>query len=115
MTKKYLIITIILFLVSINLNAQSWTLLWEDEFNGSSLDSNYWSHDIGSGSQFNLYGWGNSELQYYQPQNTSISNGLLTIEARVEPSPLYDSWNVPYNYSLQKLLPEINLNLNMVK
>ena len=79
-------------------------MLWEDEFNSTTLDSNYWSHDIGSGSQFNLYGWGNSELQYYQPQNTSISNGILTIEARAEPTPIYDSWNVPYNYSSSKIV-----------
>ena len=104
MIKKHHIIASIILLFCAEIHAQSWTLLWEDEFNSTTLDSNYWSHDIGSGSQFNLYGWGNSELQYYQPQNTSISNGILTIEARVEPTPLYDSWNVPYNYSSSKIV-----------
>ena len=106
----------IVLLFCTEIHAQSWTLLWEDEFNSTTLDSNYWSHDIGSGSQFNLYGWGNSELQYYQPQNTSISNGILTIEARVEPTPIYDSWNVPYNYSSSKIVTRnISLSLSMVK
>ena len=66
MIKKHHIIASIVFLFCTEIHAQSWTLLWEDEFNSSTLDSNYWSHDIGSGSQFNLYGWGNSELQYYR-------------------------------------------------
>lgn len=63
------------------------------------LDKSVWSHDIGSGSQFVLWGWGNGELQYYQPQNTSISNGILKIEARQEASPLIDTWNNSFNYS----------------
>ena len=32
------------------LNAQDWELIWSDEFNGNSLNSNYWTHEIGTGN-----------------------------------------------------------------
>jgi Glycosyl hydrolases family 16/Calx-beta domain len=54
------------------------TLVWQDEFNGTSLDASFWKHEMGAN------GWGNSELQYYRPENTSFSNGKLIIEARQE-------------------------------
>lgn len=57
-----------------------YTLIWQDEFEGSSLNTNNWSHEIGTGSN----GWGNNELQYYRSQNTSVADGVLTIEARKE-------------------------------
>ena len=59
-------------------------LVWEDEFNGSSLDGSKWVHDIGTGSQYGLTGWGNGELQYYQPENLIISDGTAKIVAREE-------------------------------
>ena len=61
------------------LNYPNYTLTWQDEFNGSSLSSD-WTHEIGNGS----WGWGNNELQYHRPQNTSIENGYLTIRAKQE-------------------------------
>jgi len=56
-----------------------YTLVWRDEFEGTSLSSD-WTYEIGTGSN----GWGNNELQYYRSENTSVANGLLTIEARRE-------------------------------
>ena len=50
--------------------SQNWTLIWSDEFNGNTLDNNKWGHDVGTGSQYGLWGWGNGELQFYQSQNT---------------------------------------------
>lgn len=54
------------------------TLVWQDEFNGSSLDLNAWTFETGAG------GWGNNELQYYRPENTYFAQGNLIIEARKE-------------------------------
>ena len=68
------------------------------------LDSNYWSHEIGTGSQNGLYGWGNGELQYYQPQNSVVSNGTLKIIAQHEPNGLVDSWNNTYYYSSSRIV-----------
>jgi hypothetical protein len=54
------------------------TLVWRDEFNGTSLDLNAWTFEIGAS------GWGNNELQYYRPENTLLSAGNLIIEAKKE-------------------------------
>lgn len=56
------------------------SLIWNDEFNGASLNETDWNYEIGTGSN----GWGNNELQYYRRENTSVANGFLTIEARRE-------------------------------
>ena len=82
---------------------QSWQLLWSDEFNGNTLDTNKWIHDIGSGSQNGMWGWGNGELQYYQPQNTVVSNGTLKIIAKNEPNGILDTWNNPFYYSSSRI------------
>ena len=58
-------------------------LVWNDEFSGSTLNSSYWSHDIGTGCP-DLCGWGNNELEYYRPGNTIVGEGVVTIEARKE-------------------------------
>ena len=71
--------------------AQSWNLIWNDEFNTNQLDSTKWTHDIGTGSQYGLYGWGNSELQYYQASNTEVYSGSSKIIAKEEPNGIVDS------------------------
>lgn len=60
-------------------NYAGMTLVWQDEFNGPTLSSD-WTHETGRGSN----GWGNNELQYYREQNTSIVSGHLVIEAKQE-------------------------------
>lgn len=57
-----------------------YTLFWQDEFTGTSLNTADWNYEIGTGSN----GWGNNELQYYRQENTSVANGLLVIEAKQE-------------------------------
>jgi beta-glucanase (GH16 family) len=97
--------TLTLFLLlSISFSySQNWQLVWEDNFNGNSLDLNKWVHDYGTGSQYNMWGWGNGELQYYQAQNTTLSNGIATIEVKEEPNGIIDSWNVLSYYSSSKI------------
>lgn len=56
-----------------------YTLVWSDEFNGTSLSSD-WVHEIGTGD----WGWGNNELQYYREENVEVANGYLTITAKEE-------------------------------
>lgn len=55
-------------------------LIWSDEFNGSALDSSYWTYDVGGS------GFGNQELEYYtaRPENVSVQSGSLVIQARRE-------------------------------
>ncbi len=53
MKKKLLYI--IVFLTINSLSAQNWQLVWEDDFNGSYLDQSKCTHDLGTGSQYNLW------------------------------------------------------------
>lgn len=59
-----------------------WSLVWSDEFNGTSLDRSVWNYDIGTGN----WGWGNGEVQYYtdKADNVSVSDGSLKITAKRE-------------------------------
>lgn len=52
-------------------------LVWNDEFNGNSLDRSVWNVEV------NGNGGGNNELQYYvdNTNNISVSNGTLKINA----------------------------------
>ena len=78
--KKY--IFLLLGLNPIFLQAQEF-LRWSDEFNGNSLDTNFWSYQIGNGCP-NLCGWGNNELQFYKQENVRVQNGILNIAAKKE-------------------------------
>jgi beta-glucanase (GH16 family) len=61
-------------------NYPGMTLVWRDEFNGSSLDPMFWNFEEGNGTE----GWGNQELQYYRKENTRVNSGYLTITAKKE-------------------------------
>ena len=102
MKVKFSFLVIFLFF-SCYTYSQNWNLIWNDEFNGSELDTTKWIHEIGTGSQYGLYGWGNSELQYYQPENTIIDSGYAKIIAMEEPNGIIDSWNTAYYYPSSKI------------
>ncbi len=61
-----------------------WELVWSDEFEGDSLDTDVWCYDVGIGPEGN--GWGNEEIQYYtdRTDNVSVSDGELKITAKKE-------------------------------
>lgn len=56
------------------------TLVFEDDFSGTSLDANSWTHETGTGQN----GWGNNELQTYRSNNTTFQDGHLIITAKEE-------------------------------
>ena len=75
-TKYFLTLILSITLIN-NSQAQCWNLVFEEEFNGTSLDLTTWEYQIGGG------GWGNNELQYYtNGANVDVSNGTLKIIAR---------------------------------
>lgn len=57
-----------------------WTLVWNDEFDGTHVDTTKWEYEV------NGDGGGNNELQYYtdRKENSFIENGTLVIQAREE-------------------------------
>ena len=75
-----------------------YTLVWNDEFDGSSLGA-HWIQEIGNGS----WGWGNNESQYYRSENTSVADGFLTITAKEENF-------AGFNYTSSRIKTQGNLN-----
>ncbi|NQY64060.1 MAG: glycoside hydrolase family 16 protein [Alteromonadaceae bacterium] len=57
--------------------SSDWRLIWADEFDGSAIDPNKWTHEI------NCDGGGNNEQQCYtdNPENAFVSDGILNIVA----------------------------------
>ena len=66
-----------------NKSAQ-YKMVWSDEFNGTELNLNNWTYDIGNGGA--NVGWGNNELEYYtdRKENVKVENGVLVITARAD-------------------------------
>ncbi len=79
MKTKCILLYLVYLFAAHSLSAQ-WTLVWSDEFDGNSVNSNNWTFDIGTGSG----GWGNNELEYYRSENATVSNGNLQITAKNE-------------------------------
>lgn len=68
-------------LLSVNGFSQSrggYSLVWEDNFNGKTLDSINWSHELAAP------GWVNNELQRYTNDNIEFEDGKLLIIAKKE-------------------------------
>ena len=54
-------------------------LIFQDEFDGNSVNTAKWGYDVGG------WGWGNDESQYYtEGNNSSVKDGYLTITAKEE-------------------------------
>ena len=60
-----------------------WQIVFQDEFDGGSLDASKWNVQTGDGCP-DLCGWGNNELQRYTADNISVSDGVLNIIGRLE-------------------------------
>lgn len=59
-------------------NGINYTYAWSDEFEGNTLNKDYWNIDV------NGDGGGNSEKQYYLENNVTVNDGYLSIEGRAE-------------------------------
>ena len=75
-----------ILLAAASLSAQTWQLVWSDEFNGAANtqpDATKWTYDIGNN------GWGNNELENYTDlAENAHMDGLGHLDIHVEnPSP----------------------------
>lgn len=79
--KNFCGILVVLLLAAMPASA-AYELVWSDEFNGSSLNTNNWNFEIGTGN----WGWGNGESQYYtsRTENVRTEDGNLVITAKKE-------------------------------
>ncbi len=69
-----------------------WKLVWNDEFDGKSIDASKWDTDLGNGfydyrTHAWVSGWGNEELQYYtgESDNLCVRDSCLYLRALKEP------------------------------
>lgn len=65
-----------------------WKMIFNDEFDGTSLDTSKWSYDEGfllDENDINTAGWGNQELEYYTRDNVSVKEGSLNINMKKQP------------------------------
>jgi len=60
---------------------EGYVLKWQDEFNGTELDMDSWTHELGDGCP-DLCGWGNREKVWYRPENSQVKDGKLIITAK---------------------------------
>lgn len=58
-------------------------LIWEENFNGKTLNEKVWNYELGDGCP-HICGWGNNERQIYTKDNHVVMNGFLTITAKKE-------------------------------
>ena len=67
-------------------------MIWNDDFSGSSLDTDKWNIEEGyllEEDNIDTYGWGNQELEYYSKDAVSVKDGLLNIHMKKDKKTFY--------------------------
>src|SRR5688572_12820323 len=62
--------------------SQTWTLVWNDEFNGSTLDLSKWTYETGTGVNGD-WGTGQLDAATSRPENVSIKTGIAGADGNV--------------------------------
>lgn len=87
--KQFCVAVLFLLLPFLKTQAQCNTLVWSDEFNGTTVDLTKWQSISGNGCP-SLCGFGNAEAQRYDPNQATIvkegANSYLNIQAKYEPN-----------------------------
>ncbi len=87
--KQFCVAVLFLLLPFLKIQAQCNTLVWSDEFNGTTVDLTKWQSISGNGCP-SLCGFGNAEAQRYDPNQATIvkegANSYLNIEAKYQPN-----------------------------
>ncbi len=95
-----------------------WKMIWNDEFDGSTLDTSKWNYQEGyllEEDNIDTWGWGNQELEYYTRDNVSVSNGSLNIlmkkQSKVFAQSNDPSKKVTAKYSSGKITTQNNFSV----
>lgn len=64
----------------------TWSMVWSDEFDGATLNTDNWNIQTGDGAEFGLTAWGNNEKEWYKAENITLADGNLVITAKEEPT-----------------------------
>ena len=88
-TVKYLIPFVFVLMtfgmISVSSASTPWQLVWRDEFDGTGRpNATKWNFHVGAGwnnGANSFLGWGNSELEWYRPENCYLQDGRLVIKA----------------------------------
>jgi beta-glucanase (GH16 family) len=65
-------------------NPTTWQIQFDDEFNGTSLDTTKWNYCYYGGPATGCTG-GNGEMEWYVPSAVSVQSGLLWVQANNQP------------------------------
>jgi len=80
----------------ITVHIPQYELIWEDNFNGNGLNTEYWTNEKGGGG-------GNGEKQYYTDgANIRLNNGILTLQAKREDI-TSSVTGITYNYTSARI------------
>lgn len=84
-----------------------WDLVFNEEFNGNSLNTNVWNYVTGYyiNDDPGTWGWGNNELEHYtdSERNVNVSGGTLNLTAFEEPKSFPQDPNRYAQYSSGKI------------
>lgn len=92
---------------STNSEIAGWELKWNDEFEGTELDTDKWNYETGYylNDDPGTWGWGNNELQHYtdSEDNVFVEDGKLNIVALDDPKSFPQDPNRVAPYSSGKI------------
>ncbi|WP_300440459.1 glycoside hydrolase family 16 protein [Christiangramia sp.] len=78
--KSYPVLFLSLFFGIVNSIKAQEKVIFQEDFNGDSLDTSIWNYEEGDGCP-NLCGWGNNERQIYDRDYVEVKGGNLVITA----------------------------------
>jgi beta-glucanase (GH16 family) len=91
------------------------SLIWQDEFTGTQLDTSKWNYEQGYylSNDPNTWGWGNNELAHYtnSTQNVFVQDGKLNIRVLNDPKAFPQDPNRYAPYSSGKINTKDKLSL----
>ncbi len=85
-------ITILILVIIFFGCKQEGKLVWEENFDATSLNEDVWNFELGDGCP-NICGWGNNEKQVYTKTNHILKDGFLHIKVKKEDS-IYTSTRI---------------------